>query len=302
MANKIKIIFKGIYKWIPTLKDNTNIVTRDEDTQVHMTSKGGYLGFDESTGSYLRTPPNGLLPNMSGVNGNIGTSSWRFLAAYFKDLDIANGITSNSITSNNGMDCYGTFNGHGNCWLGTQYSTTQRLDFYSAYGGSRKGWVGHNGTATLSITNESNNYVRLATSTGWLDLYSTAFDSSFCFRTGMSTVWFAQTVSVPSLINRSKEEYKTNIVEYKNVIDIVRNSKIYEYNLKEELENDIYQKHYGFIINRETPKEIIVGDGIDVYSLSSIHWQATKELIETVEFLKKEVQELRQALLDLKEY
>ncbi|MBM6799354.1 tail fiber domain-containing protein, partial [Coprobacillus cateniformis] len=119
----------------------------------------------------------------------------------------------------------------------------------------------------------------METSTGELRLYSIAADGCFNFRTSLSTFWFAQAVSVPSLINRSKELYKSNIVEYKNAWNIVKNSKIYEYNLKDELDNDIDQKHYGFIIERETPKEIIAGngEGVDIYSISSLNWLATQE-------------------------
>ncbi len=135
----------------------------------------------------------------------------------------------------------------------------------------------------------------METSTGELRLYSTAADGCFNFRTSLSTFWFAQAVSVPSLINRSKELYKSNIVEYKNAWNIVKNSKIYEYNLKDELDNDIDQKHYGFIIERETPKEIIAGngEGVDIYSISSLNWLATQELIQELENQKKEIEELK---------
>lgn len=110
MANKIKVIFKGLYKWIPTLKENTNVVTRDENTQAHLTSKGGYLGFDEATGDYLRTPSNGIIPNTSGVTGNIGTSSWRFNTGYYNYLNIASHIDCNAIYANNVLKRDGWWN------------------------------------------------------------------------------------------------------------------------------------------------------------------------------------------------
>lgn len=58
-------------------------ITGDADVTAHMTTKGGYLGFDETTGGYLRTPSNGLLPNISGGNGYVGTSGWPFNYGYF---------------------------------------------------------------------------------------------------------------------------------------------------------------------------------------------------------------------------
>lgn len=42
------------------------VVTKDENTTAHMTAKGGYTGLDSATGDYLRTPSNGLIPNVSG--------------------------------------------------------------------------------------------------------------------------------------------------------------------------------------------------------------------------------------------
>ena len=58
-------------------------VSSDKDTIAHMTSKGGYLGIDNATGGYLRTPQYGLLPNTTTSGSNIGTSSWKFSQAWF---------------------------------------------------------------------------------------------------------------------------------------------------------------------------------------------------------------------------
>ncbi len=92
----------------------------------------------------------------------------------------------------------------------------------------------------------------------------------------------------------SKEEYKDNIKEINADLDLLKNSKIYEYNLKEEEKQGIKQKHYGFVIDRETPKEILSpnGDTIDIYSLVSLLWRQNQELLERITILENSVMEL----------
>lgn len=92
----------------------------------------------------------------------------------------------------------------------------------------------------------------------------------------------------------SKEEFKTNIEEINADLDLLKNSKIYEYNLKNELEQGIEEKHYGFVIDRETPKEILSpnGDTIDIYSLVSLLWRQNQELLERITILENSVMEL----------
>lgn len=70
------------------------VVTKDSGVIAHMTAKGGIDGFDEATGNYLRTPTNGLLPNVSGGSGYVGTSGWPFNYGYFKELYV-NGVRQN---------------------------------------------------------------------------------------------------------------------------------------------------------------------------------------------------------------
>lgn len=68
------------------------VVTKSTDVTAHMTAKGGYLGFDEATGGYLRTPVNGLIPNVAGGSGYVGTRGWPFNYGYFKNGVYVNGI------------------------------------------------------------------------------------------------------------------------------------------------------------------------------------------------------------------
>lgn len=70
---------------------NNTKVTKTNGAEVEFTTDGAYLGFSKASGSYLRTPSSGLIPNVSGGSGNIGTSGWPFNYGYFKNLYI-NGV------------------------------------------------------------------------------------------------------------------------------------------------------------------------------------------------------------------
>lgn len=71
-------------------------VSSDVGVSAHMTAKGGYLGFDSATGSYLRTPSSGLLPNTTTSGGYIGTSGWKFSQGWFSSTLNANYFISNN--------------------------------------------------------------------------------------------------------------------------------------------------------------------------------------------------------------
>ena len=90
-----------------------------------------------------------------------------------------------------------------------------------------------------------------------------------------------------SLESIKKNIEKTNV----NALELIKNSDVYEYNLKTEEDTD--KKHIGFVIGDKynTPKEVIAnsGEGIDTYSMSSIMWKAIQELTARVEQLEKEV-------------
>lgn len=94
----------------------------------------------------------------------------------------------------------------------------------------------------------------------------------------------------------SLEKMKKNIQKYdKKVLNLIKNSDIYEFNYKEENNND--KKHIGFIIGEgyNTPKEFISNtkESIDVSSLVGILVKAIQEQQEEIENLKKEMEELK---------
>lgn len=111
---------------------------------------------------------------------------------------------------------------------------------------------------------------------------------------GLSTMW-SDHITTPSLTQTSLEEIKKNIKKFSNALNIIKNSDIYTYNLK--IESDIDKKHIGFVIGEKynTPDQVIAkaGDGIDTYSMTSVLWQAVKELIEKVEDLEEKLKEAK---------
>ena len=102
--------------------------------------------------------------------------------------------------------------------------------------------------------------------------------------------------------NSSRKEIKKNIKKLdKSAIDIIRNSNIYEYELKAETDGF---KHYGFVIDEENldvPEEIMSQDktGINLYGLGSINWKGTQELIEKQEKSEKRIEELENKIIKL---
>lgn len=95
-------------------------------------------------------------------------------------------------------------------------------------------------------------------------------------------------ITTPKVTQESLEKYKKNIAKTEGVLNIIRNSEIYTYNLKTEKDTD--KKHTGFVIGEQynTPREVISNeeDGIDTYSMTAILWKAVQELLEKVEVLE----------------
>lgn len=113
-----------------------------------------------------------------------------------------------------------------------------------------------------------------------------------------STTISPSIIRTPELIQTSKESIKKNFEKFSNGIDLIKNADIYSYNLK--IEEDTDKKHIGLVINDlggdyKTPEEVIDknNDGIDLYSMVSISWQAIKEQQTIIEGLKKEIEELK---------
>ena len=95
-----------------------------------------------------------------------------------------------------------------------------------------------------------------------------------------------------ALYQTSSERYKDNISKFEgNALEKIMNSVIYKYNLKTELMNGKKIDHYGFIIERETPKEFIGSDNmsIDDYSIIAFLAKAIQEQQKEITLLKKQL-------------
>lgn len=116
-------------------------------------------------------------------------------------------------------------------------------------------------------------------------------DANF-WQNGSQTYISGEGITTPKVTQTSKESKKKNISKYnEKVLDIVKDSTIYEFNFKNESDTD--KKHLGFVIGDEggkykTPEQVISSDreGIESYSMTSILWKAVQELIKEIEILK----------------
>lgn len=98
-------------------------------------------------------------------------------------------------------------------------------------------------------------------------------------------------ITTPTLTQTSLESIKKNITKVEETMSIIEDTDIYTYNLKNEEDGD--KKHFGFIIgkNYKTPEEVIAksGEGIDIYSMTSVLWKAVQELNKKIHDLEQEV-------------
>lgn len=180
---------------------------------------------------------------------------------------------------------------------------------FSAVGGKFSGNITG---GTINI--ESSNSV-IATFTDTLNKKSTKLDGSSimiddtelnssgirAIDGGYNSVYYADAVemhygssytritAIDGVTHSSKEEYKKNIEEKTGCLKLVKNAKIYSYLFKEENNNS--KKHIGLVIgnNYNNPEEVLnkAKDGIELYNMVGILWQAVRELTEKVEKLER---------------
>ena len=87
----------------------------------------------------------------------------------------------------------------------------------------------------------------------------------------------------------SSERFKQNIVSWEtNATEIIKKLKIYEYNLKGEINDGISQKHHGVIVERETPDFFIgaEGESVNSYEMISTLLKSNQELNTRLEKLE----------------
>ena len=119
------------------------------------------------------------------------------------------------------------------------------------------------------------------------------------FARSTETIIYPDRIIVNGTTYNSRESKKKNIKIYdKDVIELIKNSEIYEYNYKNEENTD--KKHIGFVIgdnggNYKTPDEIVSKekDGIESYNVIAILWKAIQEQQKQIEELKEEISKLK---------
>ncbi len=106
-----------------------------------------------------------------------------------------------------------------------------------------------------------------------------------------SSMMSAYEVKAPTITPGSKEEFKKNFEKFENGLDLIKDVDIYKYNLKFEKDTD--KKHIGFVIgDKYNYREEITSkdnEGADLYSMTSVLWQAVKEQQKEIEELKERI-------------
>ena len=107
------------------------------------------------------------------------------------------------------------------------------------------------------------------------------------FGSGGNSALTAFGVEVDGVLVTSRESSKKKIAEKSKVLSAFKSSKIYEYKMK--YDDDNARAKTGFVIERETPEEVLSDDGkhINLYSMASINWKATQEILERLEALEQ---------------
>lgn len=87
----------------------------------------------------------------------------------------------------------------------------------------------------------------------------------------------------------SSERFKQDIVPWEtNATETIKNLKVYEYNLKGEINDGISQRHHGVIVERETPDFFIgaEGESVNSYEMISTLLKSNQELNARLEKLE----------------
>lgn len=169
--------------------------------------------------------------------------------------------------------------------------------------GNHKGYIGSpNGNYELHIQCETNNvllrgkgiYCKNSSNSAYVSCYASAF-----------------TVS-----SEAKRKKRIHALE-KNAMDIINQTVVYEYELKDNTNTrDVGKKTIGLVIDYETPEEIIteteilddseyseggeftpgkvkqIDKGIDLYAMSSLAWKALQEKDKEIKDLQDKIEKL----------
>lgn len=130
---------------------------------------------------------------------------------------------------------------------------------------------------------------------GQISVFSSNTNLNFLRSDGNKSKLYVDTVYAYDYETLSLAEKKKNFEKVTNALDIIKNTDIYKYNLKNE--DDKTKKHIGFVIGNDFnySKEITTqnNDGAELYSFISVCCQAIKEHQTEIEQMKKEIEKLK---------
>ena len=156
--------------------------------------------------------------------------------------------------------------------------------------GVKNGGIEHGGWICL-YNQSSGMSIELDGEMGWIQGQMISLYDSNMSTLNIDMDGTSGNITCVSLTQTSLAEKKKNFEKLDNALDIVKDTDIYKYNLKDEKETD--KKHIGFVIGKEFNyrKEITSqeNDSAELYSMISVLWKAVQEQQEEIEELKKKV-------------
>ena len=154
--------------------------------------------------------------------------------------------------------------------------------------GVKNGGIEHGGWICL-YNQSSGMSIELDGEMGWIQGQMLSLYDSNMSTLNIDMDGTSGNITCVSLTQTSLAEKKKNFEKLDNALDIVKNTDIYKYNLKDEKETD--KKHIGFVIgeNFNYRKEITSqkNDSAELYSMISVLWKAVQEQQEEIEELRK---------------
>lgn len=172
----------------------------------------------------------------------------------------------------------------------------------SAYLAENSLGIEHNGSETWAYIEATENVVSFNMVKDGSSDISMHIDNTDAMITllgpsGSSTTIADSYIITPELIQISKEESKKNFEKLENGLNIIKQTDIYKYNLKNE--DDTTKKHIGFVIGDDYnySKEITSNknDGVDIYSFVAVCCKAIQEQQEQIQELTEKVKRLEGA-------
>lgn len=156
--------------------------------------------------------------------------------------------------------------------------------------GVKNGGIEHGGWICL-YNQSSGMSIELDGEMGWIQGQMLSLYDSNMSTLNIDMDGTSGNITCVSLTQTSLAEKKKNFEKLENALDIVKDTDIYKYNMKDEKETD--KKHIGIVIgeNFNYREEITSAknDGADDYSMISVLWKAVQEQQAEIEELKKKV-------------